>query len=420
MSLSYLSDKDYFFHSLLSVSDFEKSISSSDTLICYDAFEILKVTGSFFLYDIKVLYELLGYKFDTLSELCNQVFGENSTLKFSQLQEKIRSHLRSYSICRVNFNELPQEKILPISLVELFYEEKCKLLNKLFLYLKDEDIKKFYRDFFSRMQMLYKISSTPLHFNLESIKDNSDHYSSTIKSLVKEDIYHLRFHPVGAKTGRLSFDKSSLNIYTLPKELRSCIVAPQDYSIVQFDFKAFQPRLAIFSTKDELFKNKFKNIKDIYSLFPGERDKIKVAFLAWMYSVQRNEVFEEVANPVFKLREELYKKSISGKVINPFGRCLFFEKDAKNVVFQNYITSLEIDCMLRIIGKIYHRLSNYKSKIIFPFHDAVVLYIHESEMFLVEEIKKMMESFFLKSFDTLFPVDVKIGKNFLDMESYCG
>jgi DNA polymerase I-like protein with 3'-5' exonuclease and polymerase domains len=89
-------------------------------------------------------------------------------------------------------------------------------------------------------------------------------------------------------------------------------------------------------------------------------------------------------------------------------------------VFQNYITSLEIDCMLRIIGKIYHRLSNYKSKIIFPFHDAVVLYIHESEMFLVEEIKKMMESFFLKSFDTLFPVDVKIGKNFLDMESYCG
>lgn len=416
VSLSYMSDKNYFFHSFLEKAELEKTLDKNNTLICYDVFEILKVTDDFFIYDIKILYELLGYKFDSFSDLCKQVLGESSIFKFSSLQERVKNHLRSYSICKINFNTISQEKILPRNLLNSFHEEKCKLLIKLFLNFKDEDIKKFYGTFLDKVKMLNSISKTSLHFDLECIKDNDDHYSTTIKNLVKDNTYNLKFHPVGAKTGRLSFDKSSINVYTLPKELRKCIVAPQEYNIVQFDYKAFQPRLAIFSTKDESFKKKFKNVKDIYSLFPGDREKIKIAFLAWMYSNQRNEVFEETAYPVFKLREELYKKSISGKVLNPFGRCLFFKNDAKNIVFQNYITSLEVDCMLRIIAKIYHYLSNYKSKIAFPFHDAIVFYIHKDEQFLIKEIQNIMESFFTKGFKSIFPVDVKIGKNYLDIK----
>ena len=370
-----------------------------------------------FYFDISVLCELKNIKHNNLNELFSFIFSDSEISKYNTLIEKIKAHFRSYRISKIDISKLSKTKILPLDLLENLYLERSKLIIKLYTKIYDSDVIKFYESFFDKMIILKSISKNKIHIDLNIIHNNNDHYSQSIKKFTNKSLTFLSFNPVGAKTGRISFYKNSINIYTLPKVLRKSFVAPQTFKIVQFDFKSFQPRLAIFNTSNKEFQNKFKNVLDIYSVFPGDREQNKISFLTWMYSNNRHDIFDREAFPVSELKQNVYKESINqGKIKNVFNRVLFFEKEKSNVVFQNYITSLEVDFMFEIMKKINDMLTNYKSKLIFPFYDALVFYVHEQEAFLVKKIKNIMETFFISFYETIFPVDVKYGENYFDLK----
>ena len=396
----------------------DKITEKDYTNLCFDAFKTMNMFDFKFkfLYDIKVIYELAGYSFRNLIDLGKQVLGENRLAYYEDLSSRMNAHMRSYRAAKIDTKRYDRKQLLPQDLFEKLYLERSAVITELFKEFDEEAVLEFYDTMFKNVRVLYDISKDPINIDLAAVEDISNHHISSVKKWSVDNKLYLKFNAVGAKTGRLSFKKSTVNIYGMPKPVRKCIVPKEGYSIVQFDFKSFQPRLAIFSTKDEEFKDRFKDIEDIYSIFPGDRAKNKLAFIAWMFSNMRNELFGEEAKPIQEMRDELYREAIStGKLVNDFGRVLHFHHEKKNAVYQNYITSLEVDVILTLVRWINPVLSNRKSRILFPFHDSIVFEIHEKERELIPAIKNFMETLHRNQLGTLLPVDVQEGRSFGEM-----
>jgi len=400
---------------------FENEYYQNCTIVCFDSFKYMNFfsKNALFVYDVKTLYRLFGYKIDSLIDLGTALLGVDRLNRYVDLSNKIKYHLNSYSVCKIDYKKYSEDKLFPADLLAELYRERAKVIIELFLRFDEKDVMSFYNKFYDKLKTLFYISQNHILIDKEYIKNiDSFHVQTILKSIKEDNTIQLKFNPVGAKTGRLSFEKNSLNIYSLPKErVRQAIIAPDDFRLVQFDYKSFQPRLAIFSTDNETFKNKFRNVYDIYSIFDGDREKNKMGFLAWMFGVDNN-LIEFDALPIRELRMNLYEQFLKlGKLINPFGRVLKYTREPVHSIFQNYITSLEVDCMLAVLQELEMKLEDKKSKIIFPFHDAIVFYISKHEVSLIKEIKYIMENTHTNMFGTKFPVDIKIGKNFGQMEN---
>lgn len=390
--------------------------------VCFDAFKTIDMfedNFSFF-YDVRVLYALKGYKFNSLIDLSREIFGYEYIQKYVEISEKIKAHFNSYMLAKIDVSKYSEDQYLPEGVLQTLYKERaCVIVDLLERFEKEGnvDILKFYDDVMLKtIKALHSIGKQPININLNALDGIFNYHVDVIKKNTINGKALLKFNAVGAKTGRLSCRKGSINIYSLPKDLRNCIEASENYFIAQFDFKSLHPRIAIFSTENNDFKNKFANIDDIYSVFPGDRDKNKISFLAWMYSDSKNTLFEKEAFAICELRNKLYRDSQRGKIINKFGRVLNCEGEQKKVVFQNYITSVEVDVILGLVRLINGALKNRKSRILFPFHDAIVCEIHDDEEKIVKNIKDCMEVHYKKMFGSAFPVEVKIGKNFRDLK----
>jgi hypothetical protein len=370
------------------------------------------------LWDVKILYELAGYDFKNLIDLGKIILGEGKLEIFIELSSRINAHLNSYKVSKIDINRYCRTEIIPSDLLERFYRERASIIAQLYHKFDDKEILDFYSSIEKTAKSLHVVSKEPVHIDLDVLGEHRGHYVSSINKNIVDGKLYLKFNVVGAKTGRLSFKKGTPNIYGMPKEMRNCIVAPQDYKIVQFDFKSFQPRLAIFSTDDEEFKDKFRGIDDIYSIFPGDRKKNKLLFIAWMFSEMKNDMFGEEASAIQELRKKLYQEvKREGRLINKFGRVLHFGEEKRNVVLQNYITSLEVDAILTLVRCVEPILRARKSRILFPFHDAIVFLVHKEENNLVALIKDFMEKFHQNTLGTTFPVEVREGYNFGEMKS---
>lgn len=393
------------------------SIRQTDELVCFDFFNSYPfLDKNKIIYDVKTLYDLAGYETDDLVPLAEKVLGRSRIANYILLSKKMNAYLKSYKDSKIDYSKFSIERLLPKDLYEKICSERSAILYE--LYQKSEE-KEFYKTFFSVLKCLFEISSSPLYIDLNSIKEDNSRFSSLIRLLAKNDQLFLHFSAVGAKTGRLSFKKGTVSIYHLPKELRKCIVAPKDYQIVQFDFKSFQPRLAIFCTDDKDFRNKFVDVEDIYSVFPGEREKNKIEFLSWMFAKKRKHpIFDDVAGAILFFRKKLLSVKHNDKLVNKFGRTLHCGNEEENIVFQNYITSNEVDAILTLMVSIHQSLKDRKSRILLPFHDCIIFYIHDSEMALIKEIKNIMETKHKDLFGSSFPVTVKIGQNFGNMKTF--
>lgn len=392
-------------------------VRQDDSVICFDFFKAYPYYSSeHIIYDIKILYDLEGRDTESFSKLAANVLGKSKIANYAASIRKMNAYWESYSIAKIKYEKFSLDKLLPKSLVKDLFQERKNILLQLFEEAKE---KKFYEKFFDTLKCLYEISQKPIHIDLESIKDDNTYFSNLIRSQTKESKLFLHFNPVGAKTGRMSFKKGSVNFYILPKDLRKCLVAPDGFNVVQIDFKSFQPRLAIFCTEDESFKKKFYNINDIYTMFEGDREENKISFISWMFAQRTHPIFDEAARPILQLKKDLYVEAKkSGQLTNKFGRTLHYTNEEDNVVFQNYVTSNEVDAMLSLMLDVHEFLKNKKSRIIMPFHDSLIFYIHQEETHIVDEIKSIMENKHSTLFGSSFPVSVKVGNNFGKMENW--
>lgn len=388
---------------------------------CYNIFRLHRTLGDQipFVWDIKTLSELRGYRFKSFIQLAKKILGDEKVTTYLDLSDKVHAFMRSYEVVKINFQKFDNNLVFPENLLGDLYKERATLTLDLFNQFKlDLDLLSFYKDHFNQIERkLFQIQK-PIQIDTQLLKNVKTYHVNTFKSnLDNNGQIRLHFKPVGQKTGRLSFESKTVNMYVLPKEVRNLIKAKKNHKIVQMDFKSFQPRLAIAATNNEKFKSTFEGVEDIYSVFPGDREENKLKFLIWMFHpAMHNELFSEVAAPIVDLKNEVFEKSArDGKIKNPFGRTLYYTGEEKHVIFQNYITSLEADAVLRIFDWLFDFLKDTKSRILFPFHDAIVMEMHDDDIRrgLNNSVANGMEDFYLDEiFRTRFPVEQKSGDNF--------
>jgi hypothetical protein len=384
------------------------------TCLCFDAFSVWGVIGSHpaFLWDVKTLYELLGIKFDTLTGVGRAYLEYGVIQKYSDLSGQVAAHLNSYKQAKIDVSKSSSDILLPEDLLRDLYLERARLIIALYLRLSEED-KEFYKSFYSSMQAIYKVSQDPICVDV-SLLDGGAYLLSAAKKQVVDGKMRLKFKAVGAKTGRLGFRKNTFDIYTLPKGLRHFIVPAEGYDLIEIDFKNFQPRVAIFSTQSETFKDLFRGVEDIYSIFPGDRAKNKIDFLAWMYAKAKmsNSIFEKSAWPVWEFRNSIADQCREqGYVETIWGRKIYYSNQPNHIIFQNFITATEVDCVLQLMKGLLDQGVRVK----FPYHDAIICEVPKNNKDFVEKIKSFCENFLFSVFQARFPVAVKRGESFGSM-----
>ncbi len=388
-------------------------------LICFDSEKYMRRFGIATVpMSVKILYELKGYKIEDFNTFVKEVLGAERTANYFALFNKMKAHTLSYKIAKINVDSYDSYHLFPAQLIQAFYSEKCNLIYDLYNNIKDPELEAFYSEFSKTIVDLYLIGRQGISIDTEELENFDNHHVALLKDNLEDGEVCLQFNPVGAKTGRLTCKKKTFSIFTLPKEMRSVIRARPGYKIVQFDFKAFQPRLAIACTEDDELKEECQSVPDIYSLMPGDREDNKLEFLQWLFAADFPSRFTEKFAGIVQLRNALIEEARQhGKIFNKFGRPLYYHGEEKNVLFQNYITSNEADAMFGILHNVREVLARTKSRILFPFHDAIVFEIHESESHLTPAIRDMMQSAYLyEKLRFFLPVEVKEGSSFADLK----
>jgi hypothetical protein len=403
------------------VADLPLAATQSSERVMYGIERLKNSLHDVFAWDVSLLLALRGNRAESLVELCRASLKNSESKRYEELSDRILAALKSYEVCDIDIKQFPMKDLIVNELLEDFCRERARLSFLLFDEIKQEkDLLDFYKfRFFGIYKRLLEINSQDIHIDTDKLSQyDNPHVSAINKKLKKNNTLRLNFKPVGSKTGRASFGKGSLHVYSLPKDMRSIIKAQDGHRIVQFDYKNFQARIAISLTNDEGFKKKFLSSQDFYSEFGGDREEVKLSFLSWLFSDRYSETFDQQAQPIREHKERLYEQFLeTGQIKNVFGRPLFFgENDPKHLIYQNYISSTEADMILELSSIILEKLNKNKEiRLLFPFHDAFVFEIKEDKLNMVDKLEKVISTYYLKMFNTMFPVEIKSGSNFGEM-----
>jgi len=117
--------------------------------VCCGVVKLMEMFGvHIFAYDLKILYELQGIKFESFDDLCKKVLGEESTHKLNFYSDKMRAHLESYRQTKIDIRELDILSVIPEDTICDFYSERSFLMQKLWDNIQDPDFFRFYESFY--------------------------------------------------------------------------------------------------------------------------------------------------------------------------------------------------------------------------------------------------------------------------------
>jgi hypothetical protein len=333
------------------------------------------------------------------AETIEGLFSPQTSVRFMAAKARVNSHIKSYSVCKIPTSSFSIEELIPSDILDEYYKQKLICIKNYILgHTQNEDIINFYLSRFEQIKSIIKLSNNSIIVDGKKAK--------------------LAYQIFGSKNSRLSIKKTSFNIFNIAKDKRSSVRAPEGFSLCQFDFKSFQPRLALSIFGNEDIKKQLRENDDIYSLFEGDREDNKIELISWMFSNRRNDKFDTKLAFIKKVRKVLHEESTHGTVMNFFDRPLFFNEEEENVVFQNYICSVEADCIISLIHDAQKELQGSKSYLAFPFHDCLIFCISDDEIDKINHLKEYIEKYLYNSFDVNFPVSVKVSKSFGSMKDF--
>lgn len=206
-------------------------------------------------------------------------------------------------------------------------------------------------------------------------------------------VIYNQFHTL---TRRLSDSGKGYNILTISKDKRNVI--PTNDVLLEIDFNAFEPRVALGLLGLPQPKG------DFYSeIFSGlSREQAKKKMLVWLYGDMGK--FETI-NGLEK--SKLINSAYDGeKIKTPFGRQIpCIEQNAISYLVQSTASDLMLDKAYKIHKFIYD--NKLKSKISYLVHDSIVFDIDKTE----KELINGLISFFSDTIYGKMKLNVSLGKN---------
>lgn len=237
----------------------------------------------------------------------------------------------------------------------------------------------------------------------------------------------LRYSNKKTITGRINCSDKRFNPQLLPKkseERKNIVSIFERGKIAVFDFVSFETKISVYLTKDKEFIEKVSR-KDIHEITgqilfgdrvnPKSRElgkKINHSIIYGIGKEKLNDIFLENNIPASKAHEvkkflepimkssrkisEEYKKN--GYIINPYKSIVHPQKEW--AAYNNYIQSTAADMVVDKLFQVKEALKGRHSRFMYQVYDSFVLDIHPDELFIVDIIKKKLESNGIYYFET--------------------
>lgn len=291
-------------------------------------------------------------------------------------------------------------------------------------------------------------------------------YVDTLPNLIDKRTgkIHTSFNQTGTETGRLS--SSNPNLQNIPikqeigRNLRRAIISsgPKDY-LLSCDYSQIELRILAHLSKDENLTLAFKKDKDIHratasliygldeaSISDEMREVAKRVNFGIVYGLTSYGLSRDLRIPLDQaqgfieayflrypgvkeyIREQVLRAQKNGFVTTLLGRRRyipeinnknqgirqFAERQAINTPIQGSASDLIKLAMIKIRDQI--RISKLRAKMVLQIHDELVFDVNQQELKeLVKLVKERMEN--VLKLDIPIRVDIKFGKNWLEMEA---
>jgi DNA polymerase-1 len=234
---------------------------------------------------------------------------------------------------------------------------------------------------------------------------------------------HTSFLADGTASGRFSSSNPNLQNLTKPDstgggqggyEVRGAIVPRPGFIFAIFDYQAQEYRLLLDRAGAHSLIEKVKTGLDVHQATADvagvTRQQAKSANFATLYGSGNAKLAEtlktdvntakRVKDSIFKAAPEIKKfiqNTISEaedfkKVVNWFGRISRFPDIKFCYRAPNYVIQGGCADITKIaICNVHDYLTDKKSRMVLTVHDSIIVEVHESERFVIPEIKKIME-----------------------------
>ena len=322
-------------------------------------------------------------------------------------ENKIKAHFKSFSVAKVNFEDVCFYNLVPKKHLCHYFEVKNEICEWIF---KNYERPKNYSFFHGAYLLVHDIAKNQVNINMHKLY-NLAKTDAKAKYLLKwlQNNSHptVNYNLFGSVTGRLTTKVGSFPIMNLKKELKP-IVEPKWDCFLELDFNASEIRTLLSLSGQEQPQG------DIHewhkqNIFKEElsRDEAKQRFFAWLYN-PNSQTLQSSSYDKEAILGRFYKE---GKIHTIFGRqaaCDTFH--ALNYVLQSHSSD---NCLERV-SKINIFLRDRKSYVAFTIHDCVIIDLHRDDRHLIPQLKEIFEDTKLGQ----FPSSCHIGKNLGDMREF--
>ena len=343
-----------------------------------------------------VAYAYLFAEGQALGEVCPEHLQED----WARISSKMKAFVRSFAEAQIDLNDVCFFDLVP----ENFLIQLCEIKNRICEHVFETYEKPANYDFLSDLSVLTAdISQNKINFDESFLKNNlNDVKVRGWLKKVRNCHSYVNYNIFGTVTGRLSAQKGSFPILTLPRLYRRCI-KPTNNWFLELDFNAAELRtvLALSGIKQPQQDIHAWNAKNIYG-GKYSRDEAKKKIISWLYNPSA--VHYTAAR--YYNRDLIKEKYWDGQHVNtPFSRKIKADYDhALNYAIQ----STTSDITLRQAIKISNLLESKKSYIAFCLHDSVVVDLSFEDKDLIEELIQIFADTDLGK----YYINASIGKDF--------
>jgi len=258
-------------------------------------------------------------------------------------------------------------------------------------------------------------------------------YCDNITGFLDGNILHTDLVQLGPVTGRMACHHP--NLQNVPREhsIRELFIPREDYFWFFFDYSQQEMRLYAGYANDAIMKNMYEKGLDVYlemaKIFfnnksltkkSKERNFMKILSLAILYGIgitgisrkfnmsylKAKQIRQHFRDSFPKMNKFLYyiqdKIKADGYIQNPFGRRRRLDSDVAYKGMNSLIQGSGGDIIKTSIVKVHKFLKGAKSHVLLPVHDELIVGVHKSELYIVPEIKEIMEDF------SQIPIDLPV------------
>jgi len=345
--------------------------------------------------DPSVEYASIMASGKTLAECCPESIGDS----LAAAQKKMNAYIKSFKIAKVDLNEHCVFDMIPHDFLMEFCEIKNQITEHVF---ETHDKPANYEHLDKVQKLLHKIKYQPLNLSADGCRQlmASTLHRNKLKELISGSPY-IDYNMFGTVTGRLTTSPGSFPALTIKKEYRK-IMKPANELFISLDYNGAEIRtlLELCGQPQPEEDIHVWNIHNIFEDPEMSREAAKLAFFAWLYNPDSN----DIKTSVYDKEKILDRYYIDGYINTPYGRKIKVDqRKALNYLIQ----STTADKVLEKAVLIDKMLEDKKSFVSLIMHDEIVIDYCDDERDMIAEIKETFEGGYVSN--------IKGGKDFYSM-----